>query len=113
MDKVNRYLKKMVRDHHTVAFVGIMFIIMGLINLNDHLLENILGMKIKLGHGFILMGAFNVMLSFTFLINGISTVEASIDDKKPHPDIEKIQKEMKHLESKVHELEKILNQKGM
>lgn len=107
MGKFNSYLRKIVRDHHTIMFVGIMFIIMGLINLNDHLLENLVGIKIKIGHGLILMGVFNVLLSITFLINGISTLEASIESDNSAPDpnelltrIDKLEKEINELKNK-------------
>lgn len=108
--KFNNYIKRIVKDHHTVAFVGVMFIIMGLINLNDHLLENLLGINIEVGHGFILMGIFNIMLSITFLINGVSTVEASIDADKPAPDINLMQSRIEELESKIEKLQKSINE---
>jgi hypothetical protein len=104
--KINTYLKKIVRDHHTVMFVGVMFIIMGMINLNDHLLEKLIGMEIKIGHGMILMGVFNVFLSITFLINGISTVEAGLDAEKPAPDLNKMQQKINELEQEIKILKK-------
>lgn len=106
MNHFNNQIRRIVRDHHTVMFVGIMFIIMGLINLNDHLLENLIGIEIKVGHGLVLMGVFNVLLSITFLINGISTVEASIDAEKPAPDLNKMQERIDELEKEIEILKK-------
>lgn len=113
MSHFNKYIKRIVQDHHTVAFVGVMFIIMGLINFNDHFFEKLLGFDVKIGHGFILMGIFNVLLSLVFLINGISTVESTIKEKEEKtPSIEELQKKIDELESEIKILQKSYNKES-
>lgn len=104
MNHLNKYVKKIVSDHHTVAFIGFMFILMGLINLNEHFLELVLGFQFKTSHGFILMGIFNILFSITFLLNGISTVENSLPTKEMNQNNDSLKERIEILEKEIKEL---------
>lgn len=109
MNHFNSVIKKIVTDHHTVVFTGVMLLMMGMINLFDNLFENLLGISFHISYGFIFMGAFNIFLAIAFIIMGTANVEAGITaEKEIQKDDELCRNRIYELERRITELEKII-----
>jgi hypothetical protein len=76
--KMNEIVKRIVSDHHTVMFTGVMLLLMGFISLSEHLFEKILGIDFEIAYGFIFLGLFNILLAIAFIIMGVMNIEAGI-----------------------------------
>jgi hypothetical protein len=101
MNHVNRIVKRIVSDHHTVIFIGVVLIVMGLISLSDNLIENLLGIKYRVAYGYLFLGIFNVVAAIAFIIMGAMNVEAGIDSENPlEKKIKQLEERVKHLEEK-------------
>jgi hypothetical protein len=101
----NVFVKRIVRDHHTIGFTGIMLIGMGLISFFENFFENILGLDFNFSHGLLFMGVFNVLLAVAFIIMGTASLEASIE-KTVEADpiskkIDELQKEIEILQKEI------------
>lgn len=109
MNHLNSIIKKIVTDHHTAVFTGIMLFMMGLINLFDNLFEKVLGISYNISYGFIFMGAFNILLAIAFIIMGTANVEAGIaPENDTQKDDEICENRIYELEKRITELEKII-----
>ncbi len=104
MHTINRYIRRIVTDHHTVMFIGIMLVIMGFISLSEHLFEDVFGWQFKIAYGYIMLGLFNIMLAIAFIIMGTMNIEAGLS-KNENPQA-LTEKRIKALEEKVSQLEK-------
>ena len=103
MKKINDILKRIVNDHHTVIFIGIMLIIMGLISLSENLLEKVFGLHFEIAYGFIFLGIFNILLALAFIIMGAMNIEAGMSSNDDNP--------LKELENRVRLLEEKIQRK--
>ena len=101
---VNKTIKRIVTDHHTVLFIGVMLMLMGLISFSQNLFQNLLGFEFQISHGFLLLGGFNVLLAVAFMIMGAMNVEAVIS-KEPDP-ISLLDERIKKLEEQLKEYRK-------
>ncbi|TCK59908.1 hypothetical protein [Seleniivibrio woodruffii] len=79
MKHLNLLVKKIVRDHHTVFFIGVVLIIMGLISLSENLFKNILGVEFNIAYGYLILGAFNIIAAFAFIIMGAMNIETAVE----------------------------------
>ena len=103
--KINHILKKIVTDHHTVMFIGVMLMLMGFISLSENLFDKIFGIQFEIGYGFIFLGAFNILMAIAFIIMGAMNIEAVIQDEKKEDPLEAIQKRINDLEAKTESIE--------
>jgi hypothetical protein len=112
MNHFNKTIQKIVNDHHTVAFTGIMLIFMGSVSFFQNVFEKMLGVTLNLSHGFIFMGAFNILLAIAFILMGTSTIEMSLKQHSStdedileskiaslSSELEKIKKELEQIKS--------------
>ena len=104
MNHIHRMIQRIISDHHIVLFVGIMFILSGLINLNEHALEQFFNVRIELFHNHLFLGGFNVLLAITFLVIGTQNVEMSLEkesnDSTSSDAIKKLEERVAELEVK-------------
>ena len=105
MKKINNMIKRIVRDRHIVFFIGIMFIIMGLISLSDNIFEKMLGIKFHIAHGMLFLGIFNVVMALVFILVGTQSVEMGISSNDETNPLEEINNKIKMLEDRIKELE--------
>jgi hypothetical protein len=102
LNKVNSIIKKIVSDNHTIIFIGVMLVIMGLLSLSENLLKEIFGIKFHIAYGYIFLGIFNILLAIAFMIMGAINIESGISEDSEN----NIETRIKLLESKVSNLEK-------
>ena len=104
-EHANRFVKRIVTDHHTVLFVGIMLFIMGAISLSENLLDKVFGIHFQIAYGFILLGAFNILMAVAFIIMGTMNIEAGLSTEEPSP-LEALEQRVKELEARIEKMEK-------
>lgn len=86
MKHLNRIIQRIVKDHHTVFFIGVVLIVMGLISLSENLFENLLGIEFDMAYGYLFLGIFNVIAAFAFILMGAMNIEAVIEPQDVQPD---------------------------
>jgi hypothetical protein len=100
-------MNRIAEDSHVVFFIGVMFILSGVLSLLDKVIEDIIGQKIEFFHGAIFLGVFNICMSLVFLFNGIKSIKTALcisekDVKKPvsvEERIAEIEKELSELKA--------------
>ena len=110
--KVNHIIKRIVTDHHTVMFIGVMLMLMGFISLSENLFEKMFGIQFNMAYGFIFLGVFNVLMAIAFIIMGAMNIEAVIQDENKEDPLEAIQKRINDIEAKIESLETELARYG-
>lgn len=108
---MNNIIKRIVTDHHTVVFIGIMLIIMGLISLSENLFENLFGIKFDIAYGFIMLGIFNILMALTFIIMGTKNIEAGLEESLKEDSVGILKKRIDELEQKTVALQTALEKK--
>lgn len=68
--------RKLLDDYHMTMFLGVMFIIVGLMTAANDVIEVYTGFKIHLFHSMIFLGVFNCCMAVTFMVVGARNVEA-------------------------------------
>lgn len=84
-----------------------MFILSGVINLNENALERFFDIRIELFHNHFFLGAFNILLALVFVIIGSQNIEHALKNGKVTSSPEFSAKD---LEERVEQLEKIVSE---
>ena len=67
----------MIDDYHVTLFLGVMFIISGLMAAANEVIEVHTGFKVQLFHSMIFLGVFNCCMALAFVIIGSRSLEAA------------------------------------
>jgi hypothetical protein len=70
------FLKRIIDDYHVTMFLGVMFIVSGLMAASTEVVEVYTGFKVHLFHSMLFLGVFNCCMAVVFMILGARNVEA-------------------------------------
>lgn len=111
-----KMLKRLVDDYHVTMFIGVMFIISGLITGATEVIHLHTGFKIKLFHSMIFLGLFNCCMSVVFMIVGVRNIEAgeiaATQDNKHGGEAVSVDQRLASLEARLAEVEQWKNKGG-
>jgi hypothetical protein len=76
MQKRRNILQRIIDDYHITMFVGVMFVLSGLMAAARDVIEVYTGFKVDLFHSMIFLGIFQCCMAIVFIVLGARNIEA-------------------------------------
>ncbi|PKK89028.1 MAG: hypothetical protein CVV64_16205 [Candidatus Wallbacteria bacterium HGW-Wallbacteria-1] len=106
MKYLKKFINHLVSNHYTIMFLGIIFIISGVVNLSKNLFSDVLGISFDFTQSLIFMGIFNVLLAVSFIIIGTQDIENAISSEPESPQVPNSDSAFNEIKTKIANLEK-------